>query len=70
MSWEYENRIPNRSHDCRGVCQSSKFEGETRLRVKAAQSNWSEGRSDIKDGQHFDAPDAPSRGPRILKLPI
>jgi hypothetical protein len=39
-------------------------------RVRAVQSNPSEGRSDTREGQHFGAPDAPSRGPDLLKLRI
>jgi hypothetical protein len=57
-------------HFCRGVYESSGFKNETRLWVRDAQSNESKGRSDTKDGQHFGAPDAPSRGPSLLKLHI
>jgi hypothetical protein len=64
----YSNYIQNRSHDCRGLCQSSGFEGKTHRWVKAAQSNQSEGRCDTKDAQHFGEPGAPSRGPDILNF--
>jgi hypothetical protein len=38
--------------------------------VTAAQSNQSEGRSDIREGQHFGAPGTPSRGPDLLMIRI
>jgi hypothetical protein len=34
-------------------------------RVRAAWSNQSEGQSDTREGQHFGAPGAPSRGPGV-----
>jgi hypothetical protein len=52
------------------VWQSSGFERETCLWVRAAQSKQSEGWSDTKDHQHFGAPSAPLRGPNIIKLHI
>jgi hypothetical protein len=39
-------------------------------RVRAAQSNQTEGRSDTWEGQYFGAPGAPSRGPSLLKLRV
>jgi hypothetical protein len=51
MSWEYSQAVSeNGSHDCHGVCESSRFKGETHQWVRAAQSNQSEGRSDTKGG--------------------
>jgi hypothetical protein len=39
-------------------------------RVRAAQSNQSEGQSDTKEGQHFGAPGAPTREVGLIKLHI
>jgi hypothetical protein len=57
------SHIQNGSHDCHGVCESSGFEGETRQRVRATQSNQSKGRSDTKGGFESAHPE-PCRGGR------
>jgi hypothetical protein len=49
----YNNSIQNGPHDYRGGLQRSGFQGEIRQSGLTYQSNQSEGRSDIKGGQHL-----------------
>jgi hypothetical protein len=57
----HPSHIKSGSHDYRGVCESSGFEGETCQWVRATQSNQSEGRSDTKGGYQL-AHSEPHRG--------
>jgi hypothetical protein len=66
----YDNRIENGSHDCRGVYQSTGFEGEPTELGQSHPQQPERGLKRHKGSSVAGASGAPSRGPDILKLQI